>query len=128
MTFLSVVGKVLVCAAFMGVLATRARYNALVVTQGGIPATVNNWVVGFYYVPESRQYRQLRAGLRLAGVLEYLSNGEFADQNRLTVDEVHSLMFGHRLHGRSKAGRFVESVERAAIFIAADRWYRLVQR
>ena len=53
----------------------------------------------------------------MAGVPEYCSNGEFADQNRLTADEVRSLMFGHRLHGRSKeAGRFVESVERAAIF------------
>jgi adenylate cyclase len=96
--------------------AAIARYNALEVTQGGIPATVNNWVAGFYYLYGSPQYRRLRAGLRLAGVPEYLSNGEFADQNRLTADEVRSLMFGHRLHGKSKAGRFIESVERAAIF------------
>jgi hypothetical protein len=96
--------------------AAIARYNALEVAQGGVPATVNNYVVGFFYLPASPQYRQLRAGLRLAGVPEYLSNGEFADQNRLTADEVRSLMFGHRLHGKSKAGRFVESAERAAIF------------
>lgn len=96
--------------------AAIARYNALEVAQGGIPATVNNYVVGFFYLPASPEYRRLRAGLRLAGVPEYLSNGEFADRNRLTADEVRSLMFGHRLHGKSKAGRFVESVERAAIF------------
>ena len=40
-------------------------------------------------------------GLRLAGVPELLSIGEFARQNRLTVDEVRTLIFGHRLHGRS---------------------------
>jgi adenylate cyclase len=94
--------------------AAIARYNALAVSQGGIPATVNAWPVGYYYIYEP--YYRLRTGLRLAGLPEYLSHGEFAEKNRLTADEVRSLMFGHRLHGGSRSGRFVETVERGATF------------
>jgi adenylate cyclase len=45
--------------------------------------------------------QRLWAGLRLAGVPEFLFSGEFAAQNMMTAGEIRTLIFGHRLHGRS---------------------------
>ncbi len=67
--------------------AAIARYNALEVRQGGVPATVLG-LGDFYFFNsdltnyESRDYKRLITGLRLAGVPEHLSRGEFADQNQ----------------------------------------------
>ena len=76
-----------------------ARYNDLRVRRGGVPITIGTAPrCGFI---RSADVERFRDGLRLAGVPELLSIGEFATQNRLTVDEVSTLIFGHRLHGRS---------------------------
>lgn len=99
--------------------AAIARYNALEVRMGGVPATViaqgdlyflDNDALNY----QSRDYQRLVTGLRLAGVPERLSSGEFADQNRLGPHEARTLLFGHRIHGRS--GNGVD--ERAASFSA----------
>lgn len=85
--------------------------------MGGVPATViargdlyflDNDALNY----QSRDYQRLVTGLRLAGVPERLSSGEFADQNWLSPHEVRALMFGHKIHGRSSSG--IE--ERAASF------------
>ena len=44
---------------------------------------------------------RLRQGLRLAGVPDQLSEGEFAAHNKLNDAEIRLLVIGHRLHGRS---------------------------
>jgi tetratricopeptide (TPR) repeat protein len=75
------------------------RYNAIEVSQGGVPATVKSYS-DYYFLEGSAPYQRLSAGLRLAGAPEYLSNSEFADRNRHSAAEIHSLFFGHRLHGR----------------------------
>ena len=97
--------------------AAIARYDAIEVRQGGVPATV--LTLGDFYFSEtnatnyaSRDYKRLLTGLRLAGVPEHLSSGEFAEQNQLSPDEVRTLMFGHQIHGRSRNG----PEERAASF------------
>ena len=80
--------------------AVISRYNALEVAQGGVPVTLSASAFELVENP------QLKEGLRLAGVPESLSRGTFAEQNRLSADEVRSLVFGHRLGGRSrKSGR-----------------------
>jgi hypothetical protein len=75
-----------------------ARYNDLRVGRGGVPITISTAPRGGFI--RSADLERFRDGLRLAGVPELLSIGEFARQNRLTVDEVRTLIFGHRLHGR----------------------------
>ncbi len=55
---------------------------------------------------------RLSKGLRLAGVPENLLESEFAKRNKLSAHEIRSLMFGHRLHGRS----IYTGEERAASF------------
>jgi TolB-like protein/Tfp pilus assembly protein PilF len=76
-----------------------ARYNDLRVGRGGVPLTVGTAPrCGFV---RSADVERLRDGLRLAGVPEFLSIGEFATQNRLTAGEIRRLVFGRRLHGRS---------------------------
>jgi hypothetical protein len=84
------------------------RYNQLEVAQGGIPLSLS-------WCPDCRLLAteplpKLEAGLRLAGVPENLSHGAFADRNRLTADAVRKLIFGHRMHGRSR----LTGVERSA--------------
>jgi hypothetical protein len=76
-----------------------ARFNELSVARGGIPLTIATAPHGWFGM--TTNVRQLWQGLRLAGVPEFLASGEFAAQNRLKVDEVRALTFGHRLHGRS---------------------------
>ena len=56
----------------------------------------------------------MKKGLRLAGVPESFAGGEFVDRNRLPADEVHSLVFGHRLSGRN----LYSGSERTASFAA----------
>jgi hypothetical protein len=85
-------------------MAAVARHNRLAVQQGGVPATLEATAfANFCYCGEMSKAVATRfsEGLRLAGVPETLSRGEFAEKNRLTADEIRSLMFGHRLHGRS---------------------------
>jgi len=76
-----------------------ARYNGLRVMRGGVPLTIGTATMGGFTVRDGIQ--RLWAGLRLAGVPEFLFDGEFAAQNRMTAGEIRTLIFGHRLHGRS---------------------------
>ena len=97
--------------------AALARYNALEVRLGGVPATALP-LGDFYFVNgdaanyRSRNYQRLITGLQLAGAPDHLGSGEFADKNRLSPDEVRTLLFGHQVHGRSRSG----IDERAASF------------
>jgi hypothetical protein len=76
-----------------------ARYNDLIVGRGGVPLTIGTAPrCGFI---RSADVERFHKGLRLAGVPELLFTGEFAAQNRLIADEIRTLVFGHRLHGRS---------------------------
>ena len=76
-----------------------ARYNDLRVGRGGVPITIDTAPrCGFI---RSADVERFRNGLRLAGVPELLSTGEFATQNTLTADEIRAVIFNHRLHGRS---------------------------
>jgi adenylate cyclase len=76
-----------------------AKYNELRVGRGGVPLTIGLAPTCGFTVRADLQ--RLQTGLRLAGVPELLSSGEFATQNTLTADEIRTLIFGHRLHGRS---------------------------
>jgi adenylate cyclase len=79
--------------------AAIARYNNLRVGRGGVPITIDTAPsCGFI---GSTDLERFHKGLRLAGVPELLPSGEFATQNRLTADEIRTLIFGRRLHGRS---------------------------
>jgi tetratricopeptide (TPR) repeat protein len=73
-----------------------ARYNELEVAQGGLPATLSGCACGL------GENKQLKEGLRLAGVPENLFRGAFAEKNRLKEGKIRSLIFGQRLHGRSR--------------------------
>jgi TolB-like protein/class 3 adenylate cyclase len=98
--------SILVLAATYGFLGRRedagaaiARYNDLKIKLGGIPL----------WIDELRRHTRsldlggsrLFEGLRLAGVPESFPDSEFAKQNRLTVGEIRSRMFGHQLRGRT---------------------------
>jgi TolB-like protein/class 3 adenylate cyclase/Flp pilus assembly protein TadD len=76
-----------------------ARYNDLKLRLGGIPL----WIAELKRRTGSRYRWTLRmiAGLRLAGADETLPGSEFAMQNMLTASEVRTLLFGHRLRGRT---------------------------
>ena len=75
-----------------------ARYNELKVRLGGIPL----WIAELRRRTRSIDLnRRLFEGLRLAGAPKSFPDSEFALRNRLTGDEVRSLLFGHRLHGRT---------------------------
>ena len=66
----------------------------------------------------------MRTGLRLAGVPDFLKDSDFAERNRLSSDEVRSLMFGHRLHGKSRmtgAERFA-SITKDGIASMSGDW------
>jgi adenylate cyclase len=76
-----------------------ARFNKLSVERGGIPLTIATAPHAWFGI--TTNVRQLWQGLRLAGVPEFLASGEFAAQNRLKADDVRTLIFGHRLQGRS---------------------------
>jgi TolB-like protein/lipoprotein NlpI len=95
-----------------------ARYNQLAVQQGGVPATIsaardlNSCYCG---AMSEAVAARLSKGLRQAGVPEYLSSREFAERNGLSPDEIRSLMFGHRLHGRS-----LETGEERAASLTVD--------
>jgi TolB-like protein/class 3 adenylate cyclase/Tfp pilus assembly protein PilF len=76
-----------------------ARYNDLGVGRGGVPLTLGTAPRCGFAV--SADIQRLRDGLRLAGAPEFLSTGEFAEQNRLSADAIRTLVLGRRLHGRS---------------------------
>ena len=76
-----------------------ARYNELRAKRGDIPLTIDRMPQIFFgrYVTDT----VLMKGLRLASVPESLKESEFAVKNRLRVDDMRNLLFGHRLHGRT---------------------------
>jgi class 3 adenylate cyclase/TolB-like protein/cytochrome c-type biogenesis protein CcmH/NrfG len=76
-----------------------ARYNELAVKRGGIPL----WIMELKRRTRSLDFisKRLFEGLRLAGVPESLPETEFAQNNRLSDEELHDLLFGHRLRGRT---------------------------
>jgi adenylate cyclase len=76
-----------------------ARYNALRVARGGVPLTIGTATIGGFTVRDGVQ--RLWSGLRLAGVPEFLFNGDFASEHRVSAHAIRALVFGHRLHGRS---------------------------
>ncbi|HUL05408.1 MAG TPA: adenylate/guanylate cyclase domain-containing protein [Candidatus Acidoferrum sp.] len=75
-----------------------ARFDDIWVERGGIPLTIDAmpWL-GF---ARAADLQRLRTGFRLAGVPETLFGSEFAARNRIPADEIRTLFFGHRLHGR----------------------------
>ncbi|ACP21505.1 probable adenylate class-3/4/guanylyl cyclase (plasmid) [Sinorhizobium fredii NGR234] len=75
-----------------------ARFNALSVGRGGTVATISTTPPLDLARHEDRQ--SLLEGLRLAGVPESLTSGDFTSINKLTAEEVRSLFFGQRLRGR----------------------------
>jgi tetratricopeptide (TPR) repeat protein len=75
-----------------------ARANELAVQQGYFPVTIST--AGRIYLFQLPDRERFRTGLRLAGVPDFLSEGSFATENRLTMDESRALFLGHRLHGR----------------------------
>jgi len=77
--------------------AAIARYNELEVAQGGVPLTLSACADLHCAI----EIEQLKPGLRLAGVPDDLRHGEFAERNRLSLDEIRSLL-GHPWHGRSR--------------------------
>jgi TolB-like protein/DNA-binding winged helix-turn-helix (wHTH) protein/Tfp pilus assembly protein PilF len=81
-----------------------AQHDALAVQQGGTPATVEKaaYDVNFCFraTPQPVAER-LSKGLRLAGAPENLHQGSFVEKNRLAPQDIRSLMFGRRMHGRS---------------------------
>jgi tetratricopeptide (TPR) repeat protein len=98
-------GAFLLLAAADGHLGRRqeaeaaiARFNDLRVGRGDVAVTISTSLpLDFSREQDSARLFQ---GLRLAGVPESLLSEEFSG-NKLTADEVRSLLFGHRLHGRT---------------------------
>lgn len=78
-----------------------ARYNEIMVERGGVPIEIGRSTYYNYIYVLGAGVRRLQDGLRLAGAPEFLFKSEFAEANRLTVDEIRMLVFGHRLRGRS---------------------------
>jgi len=78
--------------------AAIARFNDIRVGRGDISATISTCPP--LDLSKQEDSARLFQGLRLAGVPESLSSGDFSGRNRLTADEIRSLFFGHRLHGR----------------------------
>ncbi len=62
-----------------------ARANELAVQQGYFPVTIST--AGRIYLFQLPDRQRFRTGLRLAGVPDFLSEGSFATENRLTMDE-----------------------------------------
>jgi tetratricopeptide (TPR) repeat protein len=85
-----------------------ARYNVLDVRDGYTPVAVSTAPLLSLWKPADRQ--RLLEGLRLAGLPQSLFNAEFGVKNRLTTEDIHSIMFGHLVGGRS----FETDAERAA--------------
>ena len=78
--------------------AAVARSNSLRVGRGDVPITISTSPP--LDLSKQQDSARLLQGLRLAGVPESLLSEEFTS-NKLTADEVRSLLFGHRLHGRT---------------------------
>jgi TolB-like protein/DNA-binding SARP family transcriptional activator len=77
--------------------------NAIRVTQGGIPFTLLEvyWAYYFKYKPTGPFVGdRLVEGLRLTGAPRWFESGAF-DAQQLSAKEIDSLVFGHRIHGRS---------------------------
>jgi adenylate cyclase len=53
-----------------------------------------------------------------------LLDGEFAEHNRLTADEIRTLFFGHRLHGRalSTSREYAASVTKDGTIRTSGGW------
>ncbi|HEX2473407.1 MAG TPA: adenylate/guanylate cyclase domain-containing protein [Lacipirellulaceae bacterium] len=87
--------------------AAIARSNDLRVGRGDVPITISTSPP--LDLSKQQDSARLFQGLRLAGVPESLLSEEFSG-NKLTADEIRSLLFGHRLHGRT----FQSGAEHAA--------------
>lgn len=84
--------------------STIGRHDELAVQQGGVPATVEYAAyvhACFCGATWQTVAARLSKGLRVAGVPESLSRGEFFEKNRLSAQEIRLLIFGHRVHGSS---------------------------
>jgi TolB-like protein/class 3 adenylate cyclase len=83
--------------------STISRCNDILVRLGGVPVTVSVTTErgGPIFYPQLADWQRMQKGLRLAGVPEYLDRSDFASRNRLTAENVRSLFYGHRLHGRN---------------------------
>ena len=99
-------GAFLLLAAAYGHLGRRhdaeaaiARFNDIHVGRGDISVTIST--APPLDLSKQEDSTRLFQGLRLAGVPESLSSADFSGKNRLTADEIRSLFFGHRLHGRA---------------------------
>jgi len=75
-----------------------AKYNEILVSRGFVPMTVAS--APTFYLRGGEPLHAVKKGLRLAGVPEFMFDGEFAAKNALTADQVRSLAFGRRLRGR----------------------------
>jgi hypothetical protein len=98
------------------------KYNSLKVKHGDVPMAITNmpWLAFRQYVDKER----LRQGFRLAGVPEFLQTGEFAEQNRLTAQEIRTLFFGHRLRGRSWTGQeHAASITTEGVVATSGDWH-----
>src|SRR5262249_21596316 len=79
--------------------AAVARYNGIRVARGQTPLTLDD--IPSLLLRTFSDRNRLKKGLRLAGVPPFLLIGEFAEQNALSAEQARTLLFGHRLHGRS---------------------------
>ncbi len=90
-----------------------ARYNDIMIGRGDTPLTIATRPA--LDLSKKIHRSRLLDGLRLSGVPETLSAGEFGAKNRLSAEEVRSLIFGKRLHGRT-----FDTGEEHAATITAD--------
>lgn len=94
--------------------ASLAAYNRLRIAQGGIPLTLNCYFLKgqvFFFLADKLG---LEKGLMLAGVPRWFEVREF-DRQKLSPEQMDSLLFGHRIHGRT-----LESGVEHGAMIAAD--------
>jgi len=73
--------------------------DAIRIKQGGIPLTLDE-IYNRHKGVASVKGDRLIEGLRLAGTPKWFESGPF-DGQQLRTEEIDSLIFGHRLHGRS---------------------------
>jgi adenylate cyclase len=77
--------------------AAVARFDEIMVRQGNVPIDLTVAPNAYLF---GKEWNRLQQGLRLAGVPESFRTSAFAVRNRLSNEQVRSLVFGHRLHGR----------------------------
>jgi tetratricopeptide (TPR) repeat protein len=122
-------GAFLLLAATYGHLGRRqdaeaaiARFNDIQIGRGDIPVTIST--SRRLNLSKKEDSTRLFQGLRLAGVPESLSSDDFVAKHGMTVDEIRSLFFGHRLHGRSFESGEVRaaSITQAGVATLSGDW------